>query len=212
MRKGEWWFKFHEDSIHERATIRLQRGQTFLMIAIFIAFFLLAVMGLATDYGQVWAHRQIAQAAADAACEAGAADLFLVGTDPTAAADFPGLSFSWIGSAGSTFNCSSNASSPPCQYANLNGYSGANVKVSFPPSLSVFRQFLLHLARLRLHTSGRHYGSGSHVFTKLALARSTFTIFASAGCGLHAVTTPVPLVVLHRTAPLRFRYKVPPRS
>src|SRR5258705_5378 len=83
------------------------------------------VTSFATDYGQVWAHRQIAQAAADAACEAGAADLFLVGTDPTAAADFPGLSFSWIGSAGSTFNCSSNASSPPCQYANLNGYSGA---------------------------------------------------------------------------------------
>src|SRR5216684_3307914 len=134
MRKGEWWLNNMETpSTNQR--FASQRGQTFLMIAIFITFFLLAVMGLATDYGQVWAHRQIAQAAADAACEAGAADLFLVGTDPTAAADFPLLSFSWIGSSGSTFNCSSNASSPPCRYAALNGYSGANVKVSFPTSL-----------------------------------------------------------------------------
>jgi len=172
------------------------------MIAIFIAFFLLAVMGLATDYGQVWAHRQIAQAAADAACEAGAADLFLVGTDPTAAADFPLLSFSWIGSSGSTFNCSSNASSPPCRYAALNGYSGANVKVSFPGSLpgvpaipAGFGTITTPYIRVDITDPVPMF------FTKLALARSTFTIFASAGCGLHAVTTPVPLVVLHRTAP-----------
>src|SRR5437773_2619090 len=80
-----------------------QQGQTFLVIVILIAFFLLAVLGLATDYTQVWAHRQMAQGAADAACQAGAADVFLKGTDPTASTDFPGLDFSWIGS---TFDCS----------------------------------------------------------------------------------------------------------
>src|SRR5258707_11845365 len=127
MRKGEWWFNNMKTPLTNDQRFASQRGQTFLMIAIFIAFFLLAVMGLATDYGQVWAHRQIAQAAADAACEAGAADLFLVDTDPTAAADFRLLNFSWIGSSGSTFNFNSNANSTACRYAALNGHSGAEV-------------------------------------------------------------------------------------
>src|SRR6266704_2983751 len=106
-----------------------QHGQTFLAIVIFIALFLLAVLGLATDYAQVWAHRQMAQGAADAACQAGATDVFLKGTDPTVSADFPGLDFSWIGS---TFDCSAMPNSVPCKYASFNGYAGANVSVSFP--------------------------------------------------------------------------------
>src|SRR5258708_2609975 len=132
MRKGEWWFHNMQTLLTNEQRFASQRGQTFLIIAVFITFFLLAVMGLATDYGQVWAHRQIAQAAADAACEAGAADLFLVGTDPTATTDFPGLDFTWIGSA---YNCGAKPNSVPCQYAALNGYSGANVNVTFPASL-----------------------------------------------------------------------------
>src|SRR5690242_17023588 len=107
MRKGEWWFNNMTTPIANEQRFASERGQTYLIIAVFIAFFLLAVMGLATDYGQVWAHRQIAQAAADAACQAGAADLFLKGTDPTASTDYPALDFSWIG--GSGFDCSSKA-------------------------------------------------------------------------------------------------------
>ena len=107
-----------------------QRGQTFLVIAAFIAFFLLAVMGLATDYGQVWAHRQIAQAAADAACQAGAADLLLKYQDPTVSSAYPQVNLGWVGTA---YNCSTNTGSSPCKYAALNGgYSGSNVSVSFP--------------------------------------------------------------------------------
>src|SRR2546422_11280813 len=87
-----------------------QRGQTFLVIVVFIAVFLLAVLGLATDYSQVWAHRQMAQGAADAACQAGAADVFLKGTDPTG--NIPGVDFSWID--GSTFDCSARPNSVPC--------------------------------------------------------------------------------------------------
>src|SRR6266705_662790 len=102
-----------------------QRGQAFLAIVVFIAILLLAVLGLATDYTQVWAHRQMAQGAADAACEAGAADLFLKGTDPTASTDFPGLDFSWID--GSTFDCGTRPNAVPCKYASFNGYAGSNV-------------------------------------------------------------------------------------
>src|ERR1700751_1706696 len=91
---------------------RRQQGQTYLMIMIFLFFFLLAVLGLATDYTQVWAHRQMAQGAADPACQAAAADLFLFGTEPSATTDFSTFDFSWI-SAGTTFNCTAKPNSPP---------------------------------------------------------------------------------------------------
>src|SRR5438445_9497470 len=96
-----------------------QQGQTFLVIVILIAFFLLAVLGLATDYTQVWAHRQMAQGAADAACQAGAADVFLKGTDPTASTDFPGPDSSWFASP---FNCTASPISCLC----INAWFNAN--------------------------------------------------------------------------------------
>jgi hypothetical protein len=180
-----------------------QRGQTFVIIAVFIALFLLAVLGLATDYTQVWAHRQMAQGAADAACQAGAADVFLKGTDPTATTDFPALDFSWIGSS---FNCSVNASSPPCKYASFNGYSGSKVSVSFPSSLtgvsgipSGFPTIANPYIKVTITDPVPMY------FTKIASSTQTVNVTASAGCGLFAINTPVPLVVLHRTASPSFQ-------
>src|SRR5689334_12642689 len=99
----------------QRATSRPwsgQQGQAFLTILMFVAVLLMAMLGLAADYTQVWAHRQMAQGAADAACQAGVADLFLNDTDANASTDFPALDFSWIGA---TFDCSAKPNSPPCQ-------------------------------------------------------------------------------------------------
>ena len=101
-----------------------QSGQTFLFIIIFIALFLIGVLGIATDYTQIWARRQMAQAAADAACQAGAADLYLQYANPSASSAF-GVDFGWIGT---DYDCSSHTTSAPCQYASFNGYSGSNVR------------------------------------------------------------------------------------
>src|SRR6267142_4534716 len=123
MRKAEWLpnnMKRHYAQIRRPSP---QRGQVFIAIVIFIAMFLLAVLGLATDYAQVWAHRQMAQGAADAACQAASADLLLKFQDPTAPSAFPQVNFGWMDSA--PFDCSTNAGSPPCAYAALNGYSGS---------------------------------------------------------------------------------------
>src|SRR5689334_19223731 len=109
-----------------------ERGQAFLVIVVFVAVFLLVVLGLAADYTQVWAHRQMAQGAADAACQAGAADLYLQSVNSSASGSNGIGDFSWIGTG---YDCSTNASSPPCAYAALNGYSGSSVQVSFPSSL-----------------------------------------------------------------------------
>src|SRR5690349_24805173 len=131
MRKGEWWLNSMKRDCSSLQRWHPQQGQAFLAIVIFIALFLLAVMGLATDYAQVWAHRQMAQGAADAACQAAAADVFLNAVDPSAQGSY-GLDFSWVGS---TFNCSTKPNSAPCKYAAINGYSGSSVAVSFPSSL-----------------------------------------------------------------------------
>ena len=88
-----------------------QHGQTLIPIVIFIGLFLMAMLGVAADYTQVWAHRQMAQGAADAACEAGAADLYLNAVDPSSSGQNGLQSFSWIGTG---FDCSStNAGTPP---------------------------------------------------------------------------------------------------
>ena len=175
-----------------------QQGQAFLIIVIFIAFFLLAVLGLATDYSQVWAHRQMAQGAADAACQAGAADLFLKGTDPTASTDFPGLDFSWIGSS---FDCSALPNSVPCMYASFNGYSGSTVSVTFPSTVdgvsgipAGFPTIAHPYIKVTVTDPVATY------FTRIASSIRTVNVKASASCGFNVINAPVPLVVLHRTA------------
>src|SRR5947209_6343685 len=198
MRKGEWWLNSMKRGRPSLQRWSTQQGQAFLFIVILIAFFLLAVLGLATDYTQVWAHRQMAQGAADAACEAGAADVFLKGTDPTASTDFPALDFSWIGSS---FDCSAKPNSVPCEYASFNGYAGANVSVSFPASLpgvsgipAGFGTIANPYLKVTVTDPVATY------FTRIGSSITTVNVTASASCGLNVITAPVPLVVLHRTA------------
>src|SRR5712672_2611502 len=197
MRKAEWLpnnMKRHYAQIRRPSA---QRGQVFIAIVIFIAMFLLAALGLATDYTQVWAHRQMAQGAADAACQAAAADLFLKGTDPNFATDFPTFDFSWIGS---TYDCSTHASSSPCQYAAFNGYSGTAVKVEFPSSVSGAGTIPAGITITNPYIKVTITDRVGMLFTKIVSPLATFNVKASASCGLNPINTPVPLVVLHRTA------------
>jgi hypothetical protein len=175
-----------------------QRGQTFLIIAVFISFFLLAVMGLATDYGQVWAHRQIVQAAADAACQAGAADVLLKFQDPTVSSAYPQVNLGWVGTA---YDCSTNTGSSPCKYASLNGYSGSNVSVSFPgkpaSAPAIPPGFTSLPAKPYIQVSITD--PVPMFFTKLLSSTNTFNIAAKAICGVVAVNAPVPITVLNPT-------------
>jgi putative Flp pilus-assembly TadE/G-like protein len=187
-------------SFHRPNSVRWSRqsGQAFLAILILIAILLLVMLGVAADYTQVWAHRQMAQGAADAACEAGVADMFLKGTDPTAGTDFPGLDFSWIGTG---FNCAAKPGTAPCQYASINGYTGSNVSVSFPtgfPGVASIPSGFPTVANPYIKVTITD--PVALTLTKLVSSTATFNLTASAGCGLMAINTPVPLVVLHRTA------------
>ncbi|HET9790958.1 MAG TPA: pilus assembly protein TadG-related protein [Candidatus Angelobacter sp.] len=175
-----------------------QLGQTFIPIVIFIGVFLLAMLGVAADYSQVWAHRQMAQGAADAACEAASADLYLNSTDPSASGQNGLQSFSWISS--SAFDCTTNTNSPPCRYASLNGYSGSSVHVSFPGSLPGVAPLPPAFATAQPYIEVTITDAVPMSFTKLVSTTSVVNVKAKAGCGLVPIVTPVPLVILHPTA------------
>ena len=175
-----------------------QHGQTLIPIVIFIGLFLMAMLGVAADYTQVWAHRQMAQGAADAACEAGAADLYLNAVDPSSSGQNGLQSFSWIGTG---FDCSStDASSPPCRYATLNGYSGSSVHVSFPSSLPGVASLPTSLTTTVPYMEVTITDPVPMSFTRMVGAASTVNIKAKAGCGVTPINVPVPLVILHSSA------------
>ncbi len=50
-------------------------GQVILFVLLFLGIFLLGFIGFAVDLTNMWFHRQSAQAAADAACQAGIMDV-----------------------------------------------------------------------------------------------------------------------------------------
>src|SRR5579875_2131005 len=54
---------------------RRESGQAAIVLLAFFSVLLLTAAGLAVDVSNLWFHRQAAQAAADAACQAGALDL-----------------------------------------------------------------------------------------------------------------------------------------
>lgn len=176
---------------------RGERGQTTALMLIVLAVFLLGCLGFATDYAQVWTHRQMAQAAADAACQAGAADLYLNYANSSGATSGYGLDLSWIGH---DFNCSvASAGNPVCRYATENGFSGADVSVTFPSSVPGAPAL-----------SG--FGSTSNPYIKVAISdrvqltlsrflqrSSTLDVKASAVCGIAPVAVPIPIVVLNKT-------------
>jgi Flp pilus assembly protein TadG len=187
--------------VHRSSSRRSERGQTLIPIMILVGLFLLAMLGVAVDYSQLWAHRQMAQGAADAACEAGAADLFLNATDSSASGQNGLQSFSWIG--GSGFTCSQKPGTPPCQYASLNGYGGSlasNVSVTFPSSLpgvpALTGPFTTSVPYIQVTVTDPVPMS----FTKLVSSNSTVNIHATAGCGVVPVSLPTPLVILHQSA------------
>jgi putative Flp pilus-assembly TadE/G-like protein len=102
-----------------------------IFMVLILCLFLLAALGFAVDYTNIWFQRQQAQTAADAACQAGILDVYQIASG----AALPNMGFA-IGTAG---NCNAFSSGGPsmCWYAAKNGFSGysaasADVSWSFP--------------------------------------------------------------------------------
>ena len=113
-----------------------ERGQASVMVLLMLSLFLLAVLAFAVDYTNIWFQRQQAQTAADAACQAGAMDMYQIGQP---ASTMPNMGFV-LGTAG---DCNAYSSGGPtmCWYANKNGFNGytggsADVSWTFPASVT----------------------------------------------------------------------------
>src|SRR5690348_12680851 len=96
-----------------------ERGQGTIFVVLAMAIFLLAFVALAIDYTNAWSHRQKAQTAADATCQAGAMDLLLYAQQ----AQTPNMNF--VPVLGASIDCAGSLTAAPCIIAKKNGYDPA---------------------------------------------------------------------------------------
>lgn len=157
-----------------------ERGQALVLVAAALGIFLLGAVGLAIDVGQLYAHRQMAQSAADAAAQGGIMSVFNeTNVDGNAFGPDP-------------FTCGTADTRTPCAYARLNGFGSTaadNILVEFPGSVPGVEDSL-SLIRVTVQRTV------PTTFMRL-LGPGSGTIAASATAAIVDTLSPVPIVVLH---------------
>ena len=182
-----------------------EKGQATLLVILSMAIFLLGAIGLALDGAQLYAHREMAQAAADAAAEAGVFSIF-AGTFsvPAGGAQHTCAAADITSPATSVFGA-------PCGYANANGFMTANdtVVVSFPASPYN-------------GVTGTSNAKYPYPFEQVTITRTVGTSFmkffgtssssikAIGGAGIVQTSSPVPILVLDPTGSPSFQVKGTP--
>ena len=168
---------------------RKEKGQAVLLVVVATSIFLIGAVGLAIDGSHLYAQRQMAQAAADAAAQAGIMSIF-DGTNATGANPFG------TGTPPGAFNCGTSDGRTPCIYARDNGFGASTVDqvaVSFPttaPGVSLSMGDPVNLIKV---TVQRNVSTGLLRFLGPSLA----TINASATAAIIDVISPVPIIVTH---------------
>lgn len=169
-----------------------EKGQAILLLVVALSLFLIGALGLAVDGGQMYAHRQMAQTAADAAAEAGIMSIF-GGTNATAPSPFA------TGTPPSAFTCSTTDGRTPCVYARRNGFGGSasdTVAVSFPASVPGVTLSTDPVPAIRVSVT-RTLNTGLIRF----VGPSTTSISAIAVAGIVFQITQVPLLITHPHLP-----------
>jgi putative Flp pilus-assembly TadE/G-like protein len=182
-----------------------ESGQANIFVLLALGIFFLAFIGLAVDYSFLWFHRQRAQTAADAACQAGAMDMLVNATNDTSLGAFP--------SPIADFDCASVPDAAPCKYAALNGHTsttlspgvaGSLVRVSFPASVDGITTPPSVLAptpfiKVNVQDAAPVY------FSSLITGNRVQNVGATATCGLVQSQSPIPIIVLHPTCQHSFQ-------
>jgi len=174
-----------------------ESGQTSIFVLLVLGIFFLAFVGLAVDFSNLWFHRQMAQGAADAACQAGAMDLLV---------DYSGGGPNQGGfTPGTDFDCKDFPDSAPCRYAALNGYTGGtlvantpgtSVGVSFPgsvPGVTPPPGGIAASPFIRVDVVDR----SAVYFSGLLTGKRATDVRAFAVCGLQLAKAPIPIIVLN---------------
>jgi hypothetical protein len=184
--------------------IKDEDGQAIVLVAVAMSLFLFAAIGLAVDGSNLYSHRQMAQAAADAAAQAGIMSIF-DGTNGSGTAQF-------VATPGTSFVCTTTDAETPCVYALNNGFGGSaadTVTVSFPkpaataaPGVALSGSAPTNLIKVEVKRD---------VNTTLMrfLGSTVTTVRATAMAAIVDVLAPVPILVTHPTTPPK---KIPPLS
>jgi Putative Flp pilus-assembly TadE/G-like len=192
---------------------RRDNGQAALFLMLGLGLFLLGAMGFAVDMANLWMHRQSSQNAADAACTAAAMDMV---NDANGATNSGGFT------SGTAFNCSSNSTFAPCQYAGFNGYTATGltagtpsteVAVSFPSSVPGVQDCSATPTPTVCTSAGFPANAFARVtvtdriqsfFVGLFSGGTTMDVGATATCGAVLSDSPIPILVLNPSAPSTF--------
>jgi len=167
-----------------------ESGQAIILVVVCLSVFMIGALGLAIDGGQLYAHRQMAQTAADAAAQAGIQSIFN-GTNSTSLNPFG------TGTSPAAFTCATSDLRTPCVYARYNGFGGTAddlVTVSFPLAESGVTLASDPVAVVRvtvqrvLHTSLIQF-----------VGPSTSTIMATAEAAIVGKMSAVSLLITHPT-------------
>jgi hypothetical protein len=174
--------------------IKEEEGQAVVLVAVAMAFFLVAAIGLGVDGSQLYAHRQMAQTAADAAALSAIEDIF----ENTYTATGTGFSIS-------AFNCSSTTNGEtPCAYAIKNGFTGNGttgpdtVAISFPGAPSGVTLATGFPAEVVKATVSRQVPTTLLRLVRFVAPTAT-TVTATATAAIVSVVAPIPIIVNHPT-------------
>jgi hypothetical protein len=181
------------------------QGQVTIFVVLAMALFLLGFVGFAVDMTNLWFHRQMAQGAADAACQAGIMDVLLTaqGSTPPSAGFTPGTAF----------DCAVSPAAVPCRYATTNGYSGTGlvpdtpsnqVAVSFPGSVPGVNPPPASQAPVPFLRTDVVERVGL-TFASMITGKRTADVHAFAECGLIQSKAPIPIIVLNPLCPHSFQ-------
>jgi preprotein translocase subunit Sss1 len=209
------------DAMKRNSRARLSRhalrasedGQTSIFVLLAVGIFLLGFVGFAVDMTNLWFHRQNAQSAADAACQAGIMDVLEIVQGTALPSPGPGFK------PGSPFDCSASSAATPCWYANQNGYNGKglvagiesnDVAVSFPstnpglpPCSSTVTTDCIPPATvaafpfLEVDLTDRF----RLTFASLLSGQKTMDVKAKAVCALVLTQVPVPIIIMNQVCP-----------
>ena len=155
-----------------------------------LSLFMLGALGLGIDSAQMYAHRQMAQTAADAAAQAGILSIF-DGTNSTSPNPFG------VGLSPAAFTCTTSDLRTPCVYARNNGFGATaadTVIVSFPQSENGATLSSDPVPAIRV-TVRRTLNNGLIRF----VGPSTGTIIASAEAAIVTALSPLALLITHPT-------------
>jgi hypothetical protein len=176
--------------------LKEEDGQAIVLVALAMGIFLLGAIGLAVDGSILYTQRQMAQAAADAAAQAGIMSIF-DGTNGAGTAQF-------VDTPGTSFVCTTTDAKTPCAYARLNGFGGSasdTVTVSFPTPPSAVVPGVVFSPAATDPTSLIKVSVSRDVNTTLMrfLGSTVTTMRATAMAAIVDVNAPVPILVTHPT-------------